>query len=532
VFENVASSELRLDLVEKPLAGDRSPPTVEVVVQSQSLTPPAEGRGQQTVRFSHTAPQAGEYVYEVRLSAPISDEEPQDNTAASNIVKVLSRERLRVLLIAGSPTWDYRLVQRLLSRDKTLTVSCWLQTLDESRPQEGTRPITHLPATKEELLYYDVVLLLDPDPREFDTAWIDLLRQFIGEHAGGMLYMAGPKHTGRFLTEPRTAGIKDLVPVTFGDLDAAQAAALLATSSRAWPLIVAPRASDHPILRFFEDQDSSIRQWESLPGVYWSFPVESARPAAEVLLEHSDVSLRGRQGNRPLLVAGRYGGGHTLYMGFNDTWRWRRVAGGELFDKFWIQTIRYLTEGRSLAGHRRGTLQTDRQRYELGEQITLRARLLDASYQPLDVPQLPATVEVAGHSAEEVTLLPIGNQPGIYEAAWIAKQQGVHHVRASLPSGPAEENFVEATFRVDLPSVETSHVWLNRPLLQELASLSGGRYFDVPDIAELPAAIPDRTETIVSRGQPRPLWDTGGTLALLVGLLCTEWFLRKRFKLL
>ena len=100
---------------------------------------------------------------------------------------MLSRERVRVLLVAGAPTWEYRLVQKLLARDKTIIVSCWLQTLDEERAQEGTRPITRLPVTKDELFYYDVVLLFDPNPQEFDQAWIELLKQFVGEHSGGLL---------------------------------------------------------------------------------------------------------------------------------------------------------------------------------------------------------------------------------------------------------------------------------------------------------------------------------------------------------
>ena len=100
--------------------------------------------------------------------ARIDELAEDDNQLASAVVKVLSRERVRVLLVAGAPTWEYRLVQKLLSRDKTITVSCWLQTLDEERAQEGTRPITRLPITKEELFYYDVMMLFDPNPQEFD----------------------------------------------------------------------------------------------------------------------------------------------------------------------------------------------------------------------------------------------------------------------------------------------------------------------------------------------------------------------------
>jgi hypothetical protein len=128
----------------------------------------------------------------------------------------------------------------------------------------------------------------------------------------------------------------------------------------------------------------------------------------------------------------------------------------------------------------------------------------------------------------------VADQPGRYEAMFTPRQTGVYQARIQLAVGASarEPVVIESSFRVDLPSVETGQVWMNRPLLRELASLSGGRYFDVEQVDELSAAIPDRTEIIASRGPPRPLWDTLGMLAALVGLLCCEWFVRKRFGLL
>jgi len=131
-----------------------------------------------------------------------------------------------------------------------------------------------------------------------------------------------------------------------------------------------------------------------------------------------------------------------------------------------------------------------------------------------------------------VPLLPIANQPGAFEASLTARKTGVYSVRIGLASSDPTAGLIESSFSVELPSVETNQVWLNRPLLMELAGLSGGRYFDVNELRQLAAAIPDRTETIESRSQPRPLWDIGGMLVGLVGLLCAEWWIRKRFKLL
>ena len=189
-------------------------------------------------------------------------------------------------------------------------------------------------------------------------------------------------------------------------------------------------------------------------------------------------------------------------------------------------------EGRSLEGRRRGYLQTDRDRYEIGDRITVTARLQDAAYNPLVVPKVDAALAVAGESAETVPMLPIANQPGGYQATLTARRTGVHSVRIALPASEAEGGVIEAPFTVELPSVETNQVWLNKPLLMDLASLSGGKYFDVNQLDRIAAAVPDKTQTIEVRSQPQPIWDVRGMLVALVGLLCTEWLLRKRFKLL
>ena len=532
-FQNAEPGDVRVELLEQRVGDNDQPAGNGTVVQTLQLASPEKGSGQKTAQFSHTVREAGRFVYSVRVEPGGGDSDENDNQASSNVVKVLNRERIRVLLVAGAPTWDYRLVQKLLARDKTITVSCWLQTLDEGRAQEGTRPITHLPITKDELFYYDVVLLFDPNPQEIDRGWIELVKQFVGEHSGGLLFMAGPKHSGRLLTSPRTAEFGKVLPVSFGDVGALEVAALLSTNQRSWPVKVVPANADNPVMRFYPEREETLRRWETLPGIFWSFPSKDAKPTAQVLVEHSDPTLRSVEGSRPLMVAGRYGSGHTLYLGFNGTWRWRKAGRqAEFFDKFWIQAIRYLVEGRSLEGRRRGYVETDRDRYEVGQRITITARLQDASYNPLVVPKVDAAVQAAGDSPQSVPLLPIANQPGAFEATLTARKTGVHSVRIALPGSDTTSGLIEASFGVELPSLETNQVWLNRPLLMELASLSGGRYFDVNQLQELAAAVPDRTETIESRSQPRPIWDVRGMLIALVGLLCTEWLLRKRYKLL
>lgn len=528
----VGKRTVQVSLVERKPTDLVEESDVEQVLERRDVELPEDG-GQLRLVFTHTPTESGRRAYTVRVE-PIENElSDDDNEPASPVeVKVLS-ERARVLLVAGSPTWEYRGVQRLLSREKSVNLSCWLQTIDDGRTQEGDTLINQLPYSREELFKYDALLLFDPDPKEFDTEWIDLVKQFVGEHAGGILYMAGPKFAGRFLAGQRTREMRDILPVRLGDVGAMEVAALLSTNSRAWPLGVVAANVDQPLMRFYPEPAETLSRWESLPGIFWSFPSQEPKPAARVLIEHSDPTLRRVEGSRPLLVTGQYGAGRTVFVGFNGTWRWRRVGKeAEFFNRFWIQTTRYLVEGRSLEGKRRGIVETERFRYELGDRVTVTASLKDATYKPLEADQVTALVTIDDGEPKEVVLRAVTNQPGQFETTLIARRTGRHVVAIESPADAGGRVTIETTFAVSRPSVEVNEVWLDKPLLVELAEASGGRYFELDELDQLAAAIPDRTQNLDLQSKPIPLWDTNRILLLLVGLLSLEWAMRKWFKLL
>lgn len=542
IGQGMEARQVKVELVEFKLGDSDAPRDADsgLVVASQDLTI-EEGDSRVTASFSHRVAQSGRYQYAIRVEPFAEEQNIDDNQMNSVVVRCLSRERIKVLLIAGAPSWDYVGLEKLLLRERNMLVSCWLQTLDEGRAQQGTLPITRLPLERAELFEYDAIILLDPNPVDFDEAWIELIDEFCKKHAGGVLYMAGPKFSGQFLTNERTGKIRDLLPVRFEDVSALEVQSLLSTNRTPWPLRVTAANAEHPVLSFFADRRANLERWESLPGIFWSFPCEQARPTTQVLLEHTDPTLRNSFGARPLLVAGRAGAGHTLYLGFQGVWRWRQAGRqAEFFDRFWIQAIRYLAEGRSLEGRRRGVVRTGRERYEVGDRIGITAELKTTDFQPLVVSQVEGVIRAGDGAAGRtipLKLLPIPNRPGAYEATVSAIAPGVQTLQIKMPSGAEGPNnddgeAIEAAFSVELPSIETAQVWLDRARLVEIAEASGGKYFEIDQLAVLADAIPDRIETVEIRSQPEHLWSLRGVLIALVSLLGLEWMLRKRFRLL
>lgn len=524
--EGYEGQGVMVDLLVRPVLPDGSTGP-EVKIKSQQIT--LESEGTPRVSFEYKPEKAGDFIYLVRVQS-MGNEILDNDNEKSVPVKVLS-DKARVLLVAGAPSWEYRLLTTLLKRDKTTDVSCWLQTMDAGMKQEGNTVIEKLPDTREELFKYDVLLFLDPNPAEFNEAWIEAMEDFLTEHAGGVFWMAGPKYTPRFVDSPRTSRIRNVLPVTVGQLTAIDVESLVMTHTREWPTRVTAIGSDHAMLRLEQDPALNRATWGVMPGIYWSFPAKQAKPGCQVLMEHTDPRLRTRDGQRPLLVAGQYGPGRTVFMGFNGTWRWRR-AGEKYFDQFWVQTIRYLVEGRLLGEKKRGRITTDRDIYSVGARVAVSAKLFDRTFTPMADPVVDATLRGPGGEAQTFELRALTNQPGSYEGTIIIGQVGLNEIVVTLPGGDEGMVRVGKQITAEVPRVEYADTRLNRQTLQDMALRTDGAYFEIDQIGDLAQRIPDRIETITIKGAPAELWDTSRLLILLVILLTIEWAVRKRYKLM
>jgi len=535
--EDIPDSEVDVQLIQRNLDGSGQV-IDETLVATEPLQISAGGKLQ--LDFDHVVPTPGKFSYKVAI-APRDDEiDAADNERVSSVLEVVD-EKIKVLLIAGAPTWDYSLVYPLLQRDENITLSCWLQSMDPARSQEGNQPIAKFPTTVEELGQYNVIMLIDPDPtRDFTEQWVASIRTFCQRNAGGLLYMAGPKFTNMFMSLNRFEGFKTILPVRFGDDSFyASAEADLQTASlrnTTGKMLVVQHNLDHPVMSFSKDQRANSQLWQKMPSIQWSYPTLSAKPGARVLLERGDNMTN--QGNQPLLVAGRFGAGNVLYMGFSGTWRWRRLGvQAQYFDRFWIQVVRFLVENRSLQGSRRGYIDSDKSEYELGDTVTLIAEINDERFRPLTQPAVAALLRGTDGTTADVELKKLPGEDGLYEGAFVAQRIGTFQVYVNLPGTDQRTEIEEISFRVEPPSVESQAYWLNEKLLREIAEASGGQYFSIDQWDQLVAAVPATETPTDYNTPPEPIWDVHRPLRWIVFLipfllLTVEWAVRKRYRLL
>src|SRR5205823_15019079 len=134
------------------------------------------------------------------------------------------------------------------------------------------------------------------------------------------------------------------------------------------------------------DEAANRSIWNHLAELHWWAEGFRTQRAAEVLLVHpqrsdpdSGRTGGGSEGGYPLFVQQFVGAGRSMFLGFDETWRWRFREDELHFNQFWIQTVRYLA--RSRLG--RVELRTDRQTpYRRGEPIKISVRFPDDAPPP------------------------------------------------------------------------------------------------------------------------------------------------------
>lgn len=508
-----------VDVFEPPGEAPRAPVKIETLE-----APFAAGRSETTLSFRFEPQGTGKHRLTARIE-PRPDETFSDDNERSIVVEVV-KDAAKVLLVAGGPSYEYRFLKNLLRRDNRIFLAAWLMSADPDYPQEGNVSLKKLPSTARDLFEYDVIILMDPDPRGFPEGFSALLEEFVGKRRGGLIYSAGEKFAASFFDAPDTLPIRGLLPVVVDAGDVRDETGRGRFHEKFWPLLPTSSALGHSATRLSSQVDRNRDRWAEVAGLYWSFPVRKAKPGAAVLFVHPDPALQ-REGQPRVVAAVQfYESGRVLWCGTDSTWRWRATA-EEVYDRFWIQTIRYLTESR-LAGDRRQLVETDKDAYELGDSMRLSAHLTDESFRPVDQEEALVSVLAPDSDPVEVKLARDTAAPGWFRGIYIPRSTGEHTLRLTTTGNVATQK----TVRVDPPAVEFESPRLDEEALKELAALTGGSYSSLAELGAVPDRIEDRRQTVVTTDEPIPLWDNALAMSILAALFTLEWVLRKVFRLL
>jgi hypothetical protein len=495
----------------------------------------------QRVNFRITPEALGHVEYRATVGDVGPELSADDNSDTASIHVV--RDRIRVLLIAGYPSPEVQFLRNALLRDNALEFASWLQTAEPGYEHIGHRPIRRLPNNQKELDQYDVLILFDPDVRGLGPTWPELITKFVGDAGGGLIYVAGELGSQKLFSPeagdgsslgiggPESSWLK-VLPVT-RDPGLYQSSADVRLSSReTWTLELTADGAADTIFQFAPDPSRNREILASLPGMYWHFPVTRAKRGAVVLAQHGDPRMRNQFGRHVLMATQLYGPGRTVFIGFDSTYRWRYLHEG-YFDGFWARLIDRVGRSKVLDARYPFKLAVDKSAYRVGDRVTVRAELPEASTDAAAIGELRGEIEWGPDTAQPLALEPLADNPSIYEATFAANEAGAYTARVVPGVGAELESGLRPAtveFRVEPPHAERDNPTLDRPLLEELARLSNGTVLAMSRKDKLPAAF--RTHEVARPLEYRDeIWDAPLVCGAVMLLLTLEWVLRKKYRM-
>ncbi len=478
------------------------------------------GDGEQVVPVKFTPQVEGEFDLQA-LIEPRPDEAVKDNNSRTHRLRVIDA-RIKALLVDQSPRWEFRYLQAMLLRDRRVNLKCYLVEGDPGIARATNSPyLAQFPAKKDELFKYDLVVFGDVDPKRVTSAQLANLNELVSKFGGALVMVAGKRFAPQAY---RRTVLERMLPVEFEGAAAESPLDTLAEKPIKLELTAAGRAS--PMLRLSDKDEENLNFWKQLPPVYWVAKVSRPKPAAEVLLVDPDPARESRFGKMPVVAVQQYGLGQVMYVGTDNTWRWRKNVGDTYYTTLWGQIAQRVALPRLLGGSKRTQLTTDRQNYLTGDRVSVYARLYGVGFEPVQEPAVQGFYGMKdGRSVKsEVTLRPIPEQPGLYRAEFVAPAPGNYQffIQQDLNT-PLDFNVVE-------PQFELGETAMNEALLREMAATSGGAFFREEDLHKLPDTISAKTERVHSPLEVE-VWSSPLYFLLLLGVVTIEWLLRKQSQL-
>ena len=520
---------------------------------AETETVQTDATTKQVIELKLTPQTEGNFQYTVTLPA-LDGELTEANNQKTFSVKVV-KAKLNVFYLEGKPRWDYTFLKRTLTRDPDIEATCAvlsrggskrmpadaaIKRLDGYYPQTAPASQTpRLPETQAELSKYDVLILGDLGDAHLTKAQQLAIVDFVEVQGKPIIFLPSRNMLG--VNGLRNTELAQLLPV---DIPASGCR----IHDTEFTVQLTQSGVFHPILQLGDSQ-SVHRNDAEIPignnATFWqNVPVSLSRFFSGFRLRGGATVLMESGKGTPVLMLQRSGLGKSLLIAAEGLWNWdfgvkpfKDSRYRAIYPRFWTQVIRWMatdTDDEKLY------LSTDAETYTIGDTAKVTAYLYSETYQqrPADariqmevIPPEGASfrlqIRSATGNANTRATADIGN---LYTAQFELRQKGTYRIKAVGRSGNLTlgEDQIDIYAHPQLAELEAPQ--LNEALLKQLTEQTGGAYFAIADAESLPENVV-KVQNPVFVDAERELWAHPLVLIAVVGLLGTEWFLRKRIGL-
>jgi len=446
--------------------------------------------------FLYTPKTGGEKKFKISVS-PLAGEFNPLNNQNFFFITVLDT-KIKIGLVAGSPSPDVSAVASALESDKNIKVNKFIQV---SRDKIWD-------AKKVNALDSSSVLFLIDFPSSNTSQ--QLISQVANKIENGIPFFISVSSS-----------------TDFGKLKTLEAYLPFFTrniSTEAFQVLAEIQKNE--FASNFSQLGNAVTVWNNLPPVFQSAAEVISKPESKVIVKSK---VREATLNSPLILLRSIGNQRSFAVNASNYWRWSLQASErnpDFFKNFVNEIVKWL----SLTGDKKQfKLSLNKKVYSSNEQVEITAELYDNSFNPVDTAQVKLEISQADQK-NELILTPQGN--GIYTGTYTPEVNGDFICKASTQLDGNTTLKSTARLSVSSTSIELLDTKMRVDYLKLLANSSNGEYFGIENYDNLVQRLIDAAKKknggILIKNELE-LWNYSWLLGLIVVLFSAEWFLRKRF---
>ncbi len=494
----------------------------EEIVDTRFVTP-ASGNEQQVVELYVIPPEPGQFRMAVRV-LPMPGEIALRNNELTSFLSV-EEGGMRVLMLMGGLN-----AEQIYLR-KAIPAAAQGIDLDFFSLHPDTQA---LGGALTELLRdetWDVIVLMDLDARAIYEKGtreenVAALEQHVARGKG--LLMIGGDHSfgpGLWHSSP----LADVLPVTMDPRERQDFGTEINRSLHIERQLKLVPVENHFLTRL-DDASEPRESWKKLPPLLCANRFAGIKDSAEVLLESET--------GEPIMVAGGYGAGRVIAFAGDSTWRWWLKGYQDEYKAFWRQILYWLAfrDGQSNDLVR---IEMPRRRFSPESAVTFSADAWTATGERIADSEFESWMVSPDGKRTNIQLTRSGDRNWAELGRDLVTVPGIYTVGVRAHRGGEEIGQAEREFSISDSDREKSDPAANHELLERLAAQTGefgGRVVSPVQFGELLASLKENLPELQVKVPVK--WQLGQTAAdssvfllAFVGLLGTEWFLRKRWGL-
>jgi hypothetical protein len=468
--------------------------------------------GRQQVVFQWHAQEAGTSLLTIAVPPEAEEAVRENNLVETSIV--VSDRRSKVLVVDHAARWDLRFIDHAIRRDTGFEPTLLLTSALASAAAGDGDASAKLPRDVEEWAAYDLIVLGDVPAAVLDVARQRALVEAVSRRGVGLVLQPGGEHLPR---EYADAPLGELFPVTIDQAAGDGSATVEAAAFKPLRMRVTARGAMHPAFALSGDAARNRSKWSEMPAFFRAAAATGPKPSATVLAE---VDAPASRGAIVLMAEALVGNGRVVWIGTDETFRWRRNVGDSMFWRFWGQALRSAARRDDRPPDANWLVVTPG-RCEPDSPVLVELNLVDESKKPVEAALQKVALTPPGASeAVAVELRPAG-RPGLYAGTFTPDSAGRHGVRHGAGAAGLSAECV-----VSEPSRERAQADVDREALRSLADLSGGTVIEMADFSTIPSKL-TKTAVEARTSLEDEIWDTWPGLLLLVSLYCLDVGIRR-----